>query len=142
MIKLFAPCKGIRIPESKKLLPVAWNPESGIQGFGIQNTAQGIRNPSKDWNPQSKFHLQRLKCSTWESGIYGVEFRIQDLDSLTWGEVNINKLININNWFSLLALEPVEIEPYISSGEDNVQCILYQQDACSFKNQIATHDWN
>ena len=25
--------------------------ESGILGFGIQNTAQRIRNPTKDWNP-------------------------------------------------------------------------------------------
>ena len=24
--------------------------------FGIQNTAQGIRNPTNDWNPESKFH--------------------------------------------------------------------------------------
>ena len=45
-------------------------------------------------------------------------------------------------WFSLLALEPVEVRPYISSGDDNVQCILCRQDPCSFKNQIATHHWN
>ena len=25
--------------------------ESGFLGFGIQNTAQRIRNPTKDWNP-------------------------------------------------------------------------------------------
>ena len=24
--------------------------ESGILGFGIRNTAQGIRNPTNDWN--------------------------------------------------------------------------------------------
>ena len=30
--------------------------ESGILGFGILKTAQGIRNPTKDWNPESKFH--------------------------------------------------------------------------------------
>ena len=46
------PCKGIRIPESRKFLLV----ESGIMGFGIQNTAQGIRNPTYVWNPESKFH--------------------------------------------------------------------------------------
>ena len=34
--------KGIRILESGKLLLV----ESGIVGFGIRNTAQGIRNPT------------------------------------------------------------------------------------------------
>ena len=38
--------------ESENLLLV----ESGILGFGIQNTAQGSRNPSKDWNPESKFY--------------------------------------------------------------------------------------
>ena len=47
-------------------------------GFGVRNTAQGIRNPSKDWNAESKFHRQRLESSTWESGIHGVESRIQD----------------------------------------------------------------
>ena len=30
--------------------------ESGIPGFGIRNTAQGIRNATNDWNPESKFH--------------------------------------------------------------------------------------
>ena len=43
-----------------------WNPESGnvllvefgILGFGIRNTVQGIRNPTDDCNPESKFHWQ------------------------------------------------------------------------------------
>ena len=26
------------------------------QGFGIQNRAQVLRNPTKEWNPESKFH--------------------------------------------------------------------------------------
>ena len=30
--------------------------ESGILSFGIRNTAQRIRNPTNDWNPESKFH--------------------------------------------------------------------------------------
>ena len=30
--------------------------ECGILGFGIWNIALGIRNPTKDWNPESKFH--------------------------------------------------------------------------------------
>ena len=38
---LLAPCKGIRILESCKFLLL----ESGIQDYGIWNTAQGIRNP-------------------------------------------------------------------------------------------------
>ena len=29
---------------------------TGILGFGIQNTAQGIRNPPNDRNPEFKFH--------------------------------------------------------------------------------------
>ena len=52
---LFAPCKGIRIPESGKALLVesetresfAWEIR-GILGFGIRNTAHGI------WNPGTK----------------------------------------------------------------------------------------
>ena len=52
--------------------------KSGILGFGIRNTAQRIRNPSNDWNPESKFQWQ--EPGTWwlESGIYGVGYRIQD----------------------------------------------------------------
>ena len=40
-------------------------------GFGTRNVAQGNRNPTKDWNPESKFHCHRLESSTWnpESGI-------------------------------------------------------------------------
>ena len=58
-----------------------WNSESGeiwhggseILGFGIWNTAQGIRNPTYDWNPVTKTGIQYL-----ESRIHGVESRIQD----------------------------------------------------------------
>ena len=42
MNNCFSPCKGF------------WNP--GKFAYGIQNTAQGIRNPTKDWNLESKFH--------------------------------------------------------------------------------------
>ena len=42
-------CKGIRIPESGKYLLVE-------SRFRIQNTAQGIRNPTRDWNSKSKSH--------------------------------------------------------------------------------------
>ena len=41
-----APCKGIRIPECWKIFLM----ESRILGFGIRNTAQGVRNPTNDWN--------------------------------------------------------------------------------------------
>ena len=44
MLMVITPCERIRIPESKKMLLV----ESGILGFGIQNTAQGIQNPTND----------------------------------------------------------------------------------------------
>ena len=40
-------------PESGKFC--SWNiKKSGILGFGMRNTAQGIRNPTNDWNPESK----------------------------------------------------------------------------------------
>ena len=47
----------------------------GIPGFGIRNTALGIRNPTNDWNPESKFHWQRLESSTWnpESTAQGIQ---------------------------------------------------------------------
>ena len=49
--------KGIRIAESGKFLLV----ESRILGFGIRSSAQGIRNPTKDWNLESKFHAQIMR---------------------------------------------------------------------------------
>ena len=85
--------KGIRILEPGKFLLV----ESGILGFGIRNTAQGIRNPTNDWNPESKFHWQRLESSTWnpESTAWNPESKTV-LDSLARGGTNKsqnNKLI-------------------------------------------------
>ena len=67
----FAPCKGIRIPESGKFSHV----ESRILGLGFRNTAVGIRNPSSAkkyleygyWNPESKTVLDSL---TWGDGMY------------------------------------------------------------------------
>ena len=53
--------KRIRIPVSGKFLLV----ESAIFSFEIQNTAQEIRNPTKDWNTGSNFHLQRLESTAW-----------------------------------------------------------------------------
>ena len=49
-LSFFAPCKGIRIPQSRNFLLV----ESGILGFGI-------RNPTKDWNPESKLPKDPLQ---------------------------------------------------------------------------------
>ena len=65
--------------------------EPGIRGIfscGIRNTAQGTRNPTNDWNPESKFHWQRLKSSTWnpESTAWNPESRTM-LDPLTRSDV-------------------------------------------------------
>ena len=55
--------KGIRILESGKFLPV----ESGILGFGIRNTAQGIRNPTKIGirNPSSTYKGRNPVAGIW-----------------------------------------------------------------------------
>ena len=39
----------------------SWVVESRILGIGIQNTAQGIRCPTNDWNLESKFPYQRIQ---------------------------------------------------------------------------------
>ena len=58
----------------------------GILVFGIRKSAQGIRNPTNDWNPESKFHWRGVRnpSSTdkeskvqWQ-GIQSVESWIQD----------------------------------------------------------------
>ena len=61
--------------------------ESGILGFGIWNTALGLRNPTKDWNSESKFYRRILESSTWsrESTAWNPESKTVQ-DSLTWGE--------------------------------------------------------
>ena len=48
----FRPFKEIRSPGSGEILFV----ESGVVGFGIRNSARGIRNPTNKWNPESTFH--------------------------------------------------------------------------------------
>ena len=74
-------CNGIRIQAEhaeflhQELYGIRENllDECGILSFGIQNTAQGIRNPTYDWNQEriihsywnseSKLHWQRLEFS-------------------------------------------------------------------------------
>ena len=73
--KLIAPCTGIWIPESWKFLLV----KSGMQGFGLQNAALGIRNSSNKWNPS--FADKDLYL---ESGIHGLESGIQEVDCLVF----------------------------------------------------------
>ena len=68
------PCKGIRIPQCVKCWPV----ESEILGFGIRNTAQGIRNPTNDLNRRIQVPLTTAGIQCVESEIHGVKSRIQD----------------------------------------------------------------
>ena len=61
--------------------------ECGIMSFGMRNTAQGIRNPTKDWNTGSKFKRQRLESSTLnsESTAWNPESTTV-METLMWGE--------------------------------------------------------
>ena len=74
--------------------------EWDILGFGIRDTAQGIRNPTNDWNPEFKFHLQELESSTWnqESTAWNPESKTV-LDLLIWGDTEHFKM-RINYIFS------------------------------------------
>ena len=51
--------------------------ESGILGFGIRKTAQGIRNPTNDKNPAES------STSSTASKVWNPEFKAV-LDSFTW----------------------------------------------------------
>ena len=50
----------------------------GILGFGFRNTAKEIRNPTNDWNPESKFYRHKIGSQFLESGILSEESKIQD----------------------------------------------------------------
>jgi len=54
--------------------------ESGILGFGMQNIAQVIQNSTNDWNSgvQNPSSTEKNGIKYLESGIHGVESRIQD----------------------------------------------------------------
>ena len=69
-----APCKGILIPKSEKFLLV----ESGILVFGIGNTAQLIRVPLTVGNRNLSSAENESIIQHLESGIHGMESRIQD----------------------------------------------------------------
>ena len=69
--RLNRPRKRIRIHESRKFLlvvetrrGVSFLVETGILGFAIRETAEGIRNPTNDWNPgtldERRSHPARL----------------------------------------------------------------------------------
>ena len=69
--RLNRPSKRIRIKESRKFLlvvetrmGVSFLVETEILGFAIRETAEGIRNPTNDWNPgtldERRSHPARL----------------------------------------------------------------------------------
>ena len=53
-----------------------WNPDSWV--LESENTAQGIRNPRNDWNPESKFQLTNTEIQYLKFGTQNVESRIHD----------------------------------------------------------------
>ena len=86
----------VRDPDSEmREIFALWNPESGkilleksgILGSGIWSKVQGIRNPSNEWNPESRFHWQRLGSSTWNPQFttWKPESKTS-LDFLSWDE--------------------------------------------------------
>ena len=76
--------RSLRNPDPEKFCLL--NPELNM-GFGTRNVAQENRNPTKDWNPESKFHCHRLESSTWnpESSAWNPESKTF-LDFLTWSD--------------------------------------------------------
>lgn len=62
----------MRIPECEKFLLV----ESGLLGFGLRNTAEVLRIPDNNWNPESKFHLKLIRNPVF--GVPSPERRIQN----------------------------------------------------------------
>ena len=50
---------------------------------GIRNIAQRIQNPTNEWNPESKFHWQRI----WNPCAWNAESAVRNLESLTGGKV-------------------------------------------------------
>ena len=79
----FAPCKGIRIPESGRFLLVG----SGMrENFDMESRIE-LKYPTKEWNLESKFHWKRLGSSTRnpESMEWNPESKTV-LYSLTWGD--------------------------------------------------------
>ena len=101
-------------PESRKFLLV----QSGILGFGIRNTSQGIWNPTKDWNPESKFHWQTIRNPV--PGIWYLLRRIHN-PVLSWiplhGAISMGALllaylrrVDVNEFrvksYAILSLQP------------------------------------
>ena len=69
------------VGESGKILLVL----SGILGFGILSTSQGIQNPKTRLESRIRVPMTKTGIQYLESGIHGVESRIQAVsDSLIW----------------------------------------------------------
>ena len=72
--------------------------ESGILGFGIWNTAQGIRNPTKS-GTESKFYRQKTVIQyLLKSGIHGVESRIPFSVGFSYMGQSYQNKINLNHF--------------------------------------------
>ena len=58
--------------------------EYGILGFEIRNTAQEIRNPNNNWNPESKPDSgiwEIFACEIWNPRIWNLEYSSRDPES-------------------------------------------------------------
>ena len=55
----------------------------GIRNPGLWNPEYRIRNPTIDWNPESKFHWQKIEI-TWNPESKAV------VDSLSWAKISLN----------------------------------------------------
>ena len=71
--------------ESRKILLV----KSGILGFGI-------RNPTNDWNQESRFHWQKLESSTWNLESAAESNNV--FDSLEWNDLHVWWLVMKEAW--------------------------------------------
>ena len=68
-------CKGIRISESRREMYAC-----GIRNPRLWNPDYCSRNPTNDWNPESRIQvpLKKTGIQYLQSGIHGVESRIQE----------------------------------------------------------------
>ena len=121
-------------PESQKILSV----ESGILGFGIRNTTEGNQNPTKDCNPESKFHWQILKRGTRnpESTAWNPE-SMNVLDSLTRGET----MENDSHWQFFL-LSPFFFPLKLTSRDFGIASLIHAKTTSTVPWQGSETDWS
>ena len=102
-----------------------WNPESGKLLADSAILGFGIRNPSKDLNPESKFHWQRLESSTWnpEFTAWNLESKTV-LDSLTWGDradVQLNETLLVTDVLSPLLCQNVRTTGFSTAEPEGLR---------------------